>query len=121
MRLDVHLVLDQRDETGTKGFYKPIVFPNEFWNLRQHYTEVNASTPVMPLRIVYQPMSFWKFQLFASMTHGFNEAAKQQGGAAGAELDEIKRMLLETNPYFLALTAAVSVLHMVYASDFPQV
>jgi len=59
-------------------------------------------------------MSYWKFQMFASMTHGFNEAAKQQGGGSGAEFDEIKRMLLETNPWFLALTATVSLLHMVF-------
>ena len=111
--LDVHLVSGQRDETGSKGFYKPIVFPNDFWHLKQHYIEVNASTPSLPLQITYQPMSFWKFQTFASMSHGFNEAAKQQG-ASGAELDEIKRMLLETNPWFLALTATVSLLHDVY-------
>jgi len=55
-----------------------------------------------------------KFQMFASMTHGFNEAAKQQGQTGSSELDEIKRMLLETNPWFLGLTALVSVLHMVY-------
>ncbi len=75
--------------------------------------EVNTSTPNLPLQITFQPMSYMKFQMFASMTHGFNEAAKQQGASAGAELDEIKRMLLETNPWFLGLTAAVSILHVV--------
>lgn len=49
------------------------------------------------------------------MTHGFNEAAKQQGGG-GAELDEVKRMLLETNPWFLGVTALVSVLHVLYVN-----
>ena len=52
--------------------------------------------------------------MFASLGFGFNEAAKQQGGAGTAEIDEIKRMLGETNPYFLLLTATVSVLHVVY-------
>lgn len=46
------------------------------------------------------------------MTHGFAEAAKQQGGGSNAEIDEVKRMLLETNPWFLGLTALVSVLHV---------
>lgn len=111
--IDIHLVPGARDTTGTKGFYKPIVFPNDFWSLRSHLTEINTTTPNVPLEITFQPISYFKFQLFASMTHGFDEAIKQQGGGAGAELDEVKRMLLETNPWFLALTGLVSVLHVV--------
>jgi hypothetical protein len=110
---DIHITSD-RDETGAQGFYKPIIFPNEFWHLRQHYMPVNETTPTLPLQITFQPMSLMKFQAFASMTHGFAEAAKQQGGAGTAEMDEIKRMLLETNPWFLGLTALVSLLHVVY-------
>ena len=60
-------------------------------------------------------MSYFKFQMFASLGFGFNEAAKQQGGVGTAGIDEIKRMLVERNPYFLLLTAPVSVLHVVYA------
>jgi Cleft lip and palate transmembrane protein 1 (CLPTM1) len=56
-------------------------------------------------------MSFMKFQMFASMTHGFNEASKSGQGAS--EIDELKRMLLETNPWFLGLTGLVSILHVV--------
>ena len=51
--------------------------------------------------------------MFASMAFGFQEAAKQKGGGSAAELDEVKRMLIETNPWFLALTGVVSVLHVV--------
>ena len=47
------------------------------------------------------------------MSHSFAEAAKQQGATSGGELDEIKRMLVETNPWFLGLTALVSILHVV--------
>ncbi|KAH7887397.1 cleft lip and palate transmembrane protein 1-domain-containing protein [Phlebopus sp. FC_14] len=110
----IHPLPGARDATGTKGYYKPIVFPNDFWLLRSHLTEINATTHNLPLEITFQPMSFFKFQLFASMTHGFDEAVKQQGSGAGAELDEVKRMLLETNPWFLGLTGLVSVLHVVF-------
>ncbi|KAJ3841416.1 cleft lip and palate associated transmembrane protein [Lentinula raphanica] len=110
----IHLIPNLRDPTGTKGVYKPIIFPNEFWHLRSHYVELNLTTPSMPIQITFQPMSYMKFQIFASMTHGFNEAAKQQGAGASAELDEIKRMLIETNPWFLGLTGLVSVLHMLF-------
>ncbi|KAF9464810.1 cleft lip and palate transmembrane protein 1-domain-containing protein [Collybia nuda] len=110
----IHLVPDERDESGVKGLYKPIIFPNEFWHLREHYVELNSTTPSLPLQIVFQPMSYLKFQMFAAVTNGFKEAAKQQGPGAGAELDEIKRMLLETNPWFLGLTGLVSILHVVF-------
>ncbi|KAG1752375.1 cleft lip and palate associated transmembrane protein [Suillus paluster] len=110
----VHLVPGARDETGSKGFYKPIIFPNDFWLLRSHLIEINTTTPTLPLEITFQPMSYFKFQIFASMSHGFDEALKQQGGGAGAELDEVKRMLTETNPWFLGLTGLVSMLHVVF-------
>lgn len=108
----IHLIPGERDETGTKGKYYPVIFPNEFWHLRSSYIELNSTTPTLPVQFTLQPMSFFKFQIFASMTHGFDEAAKNGGGAS--EIDEIKRMLLETNPWFLGLTALVSILHVVF-------
>lgn len=113
VQTDVVLVPGLRDETGTKGYYNPIIFPNEFWHLRSQYIEINATTPTVPLQVVFQPMSYFKFQVFASMTFSFQEAIKQQGGGSAAEFDEVKRMLVETNPWFLALTGIVSVLHVV--------
>jgi len=106
-------LLPERDETGTKGFYKPIVFPNDFWQLRSQYIEINTTTPTLPLTVIFHPMSYLKFQIFATMTASFNEASKQPG-VSSAEFDEIKRMLVETNPYFLALTALVSILHVIF-------
>lgn len=47
------------------------------------------------------------------MTFSFQEAIKQQGGGSAAEFDEVKRMLVETNPWFLGLTGVVTVLHVV--------
>ncbi len=58
-------------------------------------------------------MSYWKFTIFAALTQSFADAASQQGATSASELDEVKRMLVETNPYFLGLTALVSMLHVV--------
>lgn len=91
--------------------YYPVVFPNEFWQLRSQFVEINSTVAHQPLRVTLHPMSFMKFQLYATMTVGFRDAAKQQG--TGAEVDELKRMLTETNPYFLALTGLVTILHTV--------
>lgn len=73
--------------------------------------EVNTTTPTLPLQITLQPMSYMKFSLLAAMTASFNEAT-EKGTSSSSEIDEIKRMLVETNPYFLILTAAVTMLHM---------
>ncbi|KAH9077144.1 cleft lip and palate associated transmembrane protein [Lactarius deliciosus] len=110
----VHLVAGLRDETGANGYYNPIIFPNEFWHLKSQYVEINDTTTTLPLQVIFQPMSYFKFQLFASMTFGFQEAVKQQGSGSSAEIDEVKRMLIETNPWFLGLTGIVSVLHVVF-------
>jgi hypothetical protein len=50
--------------------------------------------------------------VFASLTESFKNATKQSGLSDGSEMDEVKRMLTETNPWFLGLTFAVSILHM---------
>lgn len=113
-RADITL-LPERDETGTKGFYKPIVFPNDFWQLRSQYIEINTTTPILPLTVILHPMTHLKFQIFSTMTASFNEASKQPG-VSSSEFDEIKRMLVETNPYFLGLTAFVSILHVLYVA-----
>jgi len=115
--VDIRIMPDG-DASSDSALYYPIVFPNDFWHLRSQLVEINATHPadpeeklMLPLSVEFGPMGFTKMQLFASMTHGFEEAAKN--GQASSELDEIKRMLTETNPYFLALTALVSVLHIV--------
>ena len=102
----------ERDESG-RPYYWPIIFPNEFWHLRSQYIELNATTPTVPLQIEFQPMSYWKFNIFAALTQSFADAAKQQGASSASEIDEVKRMLVETNPYFLGLMALVSMLHVV--------
>ena len=72
---------------------------------------INQTTPTLPLRINFYPISTLKFQLYTSMGHGFEEASnKGQGG----EMDEFKRVLIETNPWLLFVTAAVTLLHMLY-------
>lgn len=75
---------------------------------------VNTTTPTLPLRITYHPISSLKFNAFAAFSQGFDEAANKGGGETSADLDEIKRMLIETNPWLLITTALVSVLHMLY-------
>jgi hypothetical protein len=103
--LDIQLT-GERDESGRNSFYLPIIYPNDFWHLRscsfiprqgivkwlpskltpltgEQEMEINATYPsnpkeklVLPLTVNFYPLSYMKMQLYASMTHGFEEAAK---------------------------------------------
>ncbi|KAI8141401.1 cleft lip and palate transmembrane protein 1-domain-containing protein [Fennellomyces sp. T-0311] len=104
-----------RDATGKIGFYRPIIYPNEFWHLRSNAYPINDTVSVLPLTIHLEPLTMWKFNMYAM----FDDSMKQQansamGGMSSSEMDELKRMLMETNPILLATTAAVSLLHSAF-------
>ncbi|GAA5996710.1 uncharacterized protein JCM10292_003152 [Rhodotorula paludigena] len=96
-----------------KQAYFPIVFPNTFWELSHQLNPLNASTTRLPLRVELKPTSHFKFQLLSTMDDAFTKQSTATGGGGG-ELDEIKRILIETNPLLLITTVVVSVLHMLF-------
>lgn len=109
-----------REETGRNGWYYPIIFPNEFWLLRDHMVELNSTVKSLPLYIDVSPASWWKFQVIASMDFSFKQStanpntALGQTASTGAELEEFKRVLIETNIWLLGTTAVVSLLHTIF-------
>ncbi|OKL63197.1 hypothetical protein UA08_01411 [Talaromyces atroroseus] len=122
VRQNVHLEsTGARDITGQNTWYYPVVYLNTFWQLKTHMTELNSTVETLPLRIVLNNLSNWKFNIMASM----DEVAKQNarnaangnpvpGGGDGNEFEMIKEVLLDTNVYLLGTTAIVSVLHMIF-------
>jgi hypothetical protein len=54
-----------------------------------------------------------KLQMYSSLDIGMSKQSGMMGGGGG-ELDEVKRMLVETNPFLLALTVIVSCLHSAF-------
>ncbi|KAI9591208.1 cleft lip and palate transmembrane protein 1-domain-containing protein [Syncephalis fuscata] len=102
-----------RDTTGTMPFHLPVIYLNDFWVLDEHFMPINETTSEMPLTLIVYPISMLKFQLYSQMDDSFN---KQQEiiGTKRSEIDQLKRTLLETNPWLLAFTAFVSVLHSVF-------
>jgi hypothetical protein len=67
------------------------------------------------LTIHFAPLSLAKFQIYALL----DEAMKQQqsgpmGSTTASEMDEVKRMFLETNPILLGTTIFVSILHSLF-------
>ncbi|DBB17996.1 hypothetical protein WJX82_010310 [Trebouxia sp. C0006] len=93
--------------------YYPTIFFNDFWLLKDYLIPMNESVTEVPLSFTLSSMTLWKFTLFSQMDQAFGK--QQSWGAMGeGESDEFKRVLLEGNPYFLALTFSVSLLHSVF-------
>ncbi|PLW17605.1 hypothetical protein PCASD_17648 [Puccinia coronata f. sp. avenae] len=103
-----------REKDPASGHYYryPVVFPNDFWIMKESFVPINDTVSSLHLRVEVAPMSHWKFQLFASMTVAFDQQANKAGGAA--ELDEVKRMFIETAPWLLITTFLVSALHAIF-------
>lgn len=96
------------------GLYPPVVFMNDFWLLKDRYAQVNGtSADSTTLHIRFGKISIMYWQVMLQMEQSF--AIQESFGAmASGESDEIKRIFIEGNPYLLALTMVVSMLHTVF-------
>ncbi|EOD13312.1 hypothetical protein EMIHUDRAFT_316803 [Emiliania huxleyi CCMP1516] len=77
------------------GAYTPPLYVNELWSLRSGMPRLNASTGYLNLTVSLAPTSL-------AAVHG------------DEMVEEMRRMLLETNPWLLGLTMAVSLLHSLF-------
>ncbi|XP_063235819.1 putative lipid scramblase CLPTM1 isoform X2 [Bacillus rossius redtenbacheri] len=98
--------------------YKPVIFYNDFWNLLKDYRPINKTTERLELSLTFQPLSLFKWQVYSAQEMRKSWTSNMLGGGLAEESDEdqdtLKEALLETSPYLLALTVAVSILHNVF-------
>ena len=99
--------------------YMPIVFANDYWNMLRDYQPINETVESLDLTITYQPLSLFKFQLYAAQGMRNKWTSSMLGDLAGGDeqdedQDSLKETLLETNPYLLGITFVVSILHTVF-------
>lgn len=103
-------------EEGTvsdRSLYYPILYNSEFWITYQSLLEVNGTLKESKIEISYQPVTMWKWQLQSQTEENW----RKQEAFTGEEdhgNDQLRNMLLDTNPWLLAVTAVVSVLHTVF-------
>ncbi|RVD88182.1 uncharacterized protein DFL_002377 [Arthrobotrys flagrans] len=102
-----------RDLYGKNSWFYPVVFVNDFWLLKEHMMPINDTVKTQDLHINVYNIPNWKFSIYASMDQAFKIQA-QQNNAQGAELEEVKRILIDTNIYLLSTTVIVSLLHTVF-------
>ncbi|GMT05875.1 hypothetical protein PENTCL1PPCAC_28049 [Pristionchus entomophagus] len=98
--------------------YQPILFLNTYWNLGSDYMPINETVKELNISFTYQPLSMFKFQLYASQQMK-NKWSSMLGGDlmqddSDDDQDALKQALIETNPILLGITVFVSLLHTVF-------
>lgn len=100
----------------SKPHYHPVIYFNDYWNYLSDYMPVNETTPKLEYYITFSPISMFKWQLYVSqsMRSQWSQYLGETSENTDKEQDMIKRTLKETNPYILALTIIVSLVHSVF-------
>lgn len=100
--------------------YLPIIYVNDFWNMMRDYMPINSTVEELELHITFQPLSLFKWQLYAAQamknkwtSNIFGEALSSPD-ESDEDQDSLKETLLDTNPYLLGITICISILHSVF-------
>jgi hypothetical protein len=96
----------------TQGYFPP-VYIDHFWSLKTDLIQVNESRTELPLMLAYSPISMWKFMMQISMEQSW-KLQETWGVSRDGESDDVKRMLTQTDPWLLAITGVVSILHSLF-------
>ena len=96
------------------GVYWPIFYVNTFWLKYNMLIPVNETLKELPLTLHFSPMSMTKLTMFIQMENQFKLQSSISGGIMEEEVDELKRIITETNPYYLGLTMIVSTVHSLF-------
>ncbi|KAI0988917.1 hypothetical protein GJ496_000689 [Pomphorhynchus laevis] len=106
--LDQYIIFDYSSQS-----YFPILYLNNYWNLNSDYFPINDTLSNLELNLVFTPLKFWKWQIYLSQEMQKSWYSNILGSIDDDAMDQdvLKQTILDTNPYILALTMLVSVLH----------
>lgn len=101
--------------------YHPVFFFNQFWNIQSNWVRINQTTadgklPAqnLTLTIDFSPISYMRWMIYSNLESSFNMQKQIYGEAMQSEIDETKRIFLETNPVFLGITITVTIIHSIF-------
>jgi len=93
--------------------YYPIILLSDFWVLKEKLIPLNSTLSEVKLKLTYD--SYWVYKYFMMKQFELSQTIGSTYGLQSEhEYDLMKRMFLETNPYFLGLTLIVSFVHMIF-------
>lgn len=102
--------MDVEEKTGA---YFPILHMSTFWTTRASMIPINGTVNDVDVLVEVYDNPIWKWQLKVQMEETW-EKQEAMGASDGKDNDMVRNMLMDTNPFLLAITFAVSILHTVF-------
>jgi len=93
--------------------YRPLTYNNELTVMRNHWMALNASLKAVPLELSYRPLPLRRFQWMVNLQHSF-KINEENFGITEKESEDMRGMFVNTNPYLLYTTVAVSAVHLLF-------
>ncbi|CAK0901057.1 unnamed protein product [Prorocentrum cordatum] len=98
------------------GVYQPYLYLSDFWLLEKDYLLLDSTLKgtAFNLTLTYSAASMLAYASQTQMTEQW--AVKSEWGLTDTQRDSfmVKRLIIETNPYFLAFSACFILLHIVF-------
>jgi hypothetical protein len=95
------------------NMYEPIIYLSDYWVLKKDLVLVNETVSELNLTLHFNTYSFNYFLMQRQFAAQW-EVQKSYGLDSGGDMDELKRMFVETDPILLGVTMIVSLLHTVF-------
>lgn len=92
--------------------YTPSMYLDDMGLTMDKLVPLNRSVLSLPLKISYEPMSYARWQLLLTMEMSLK--SQESLGFQTSDLDSLRSMIADTNPYLLAVTMTVSLLHILF-------
>eukprot|EP00634_Sargassococcus_sp_CCMP2135_P006116 CAMPEP_0198652118 /NCGR_PEP_ID=MMETSP1467-20131203/6150_1 /TAXON_ID=1462469 /ORGANISM="unid. sp., Strain CCMP2135" /LENGTH=674 /DNA_ID=CAMNT_0044388023 /DNA_START=19 /DNA_END=2043 /DNA_ORIENTATION=+ len=98
---------------GRTESYLPPTYADEIGLTSDKYVTLNESLSALPLTLTFSPMSFARWQLIAKMQDGL-QAQQRDFGFSDNDVDDVRRLIADTQTWLLALTLVASCLHLLF-------
>jgi len=99
------------------GVYAPYLYVSDFWLLEKDFVPLNdtLADSLLNLTLTYETVSLWKWSIQAQMVDQWSNQG--EWGITDTQRDSfmLKRLVIDTNPYLLAFSAAFIGLHTVFS------
>ena len=100
-----------------EAHYLPLSRWNELTVMRQHWLALNSSwldkSLSLPLELSFRPVSMRRFQWLLALEHTIKKN-EETLGMTQKESEDLRGMFVNTHPYLLYTTIAVSAIHLLF-------